>query len=206
MNFLNTPRYLRIPVLGTQVRLAGRDWSSVDFYPELRGRLVRGENSPVTNYTKPRGSILNLGKLFDGFFKHELVDGPGGILLSRRVVTDAGVAFLVDDWADDSQNITNFNAHANGTGTDAEGTGDTALLAEVGDRQAGVKSQPTANQLRTVATIAQAATHAITEHGILDSTTVAGSTLWDRSLFAAINVQAGDSIEFTYTLTVNSGG
>lgn len=30
--------------------------------------------------------------------------------------------------------------------------------------------------------------------------------LWDRRQFAAINVNNGDSIQFTYTLTVNSGG
>lgn len=31
-------------------------------------------------------------------------------------------------------------------------------------------------------------------------------TAWDHKVFAAINVNAGDSIQFTYTLTVNSGG
>lgn len=30
--------------------------------------------------------------------------------------------------------------------------------------------------------------------------------LWDHKVFAAINVNSGDSIQFTYTLTVNSGG
>lgn len=203
MKFFDTPRYLKIPLLGTQVRISGRDWSSLDFYPELRGRLIRGENSPVTNYTK---RTLDLGKLWDGFFSHELVDGPNGLLLSRRVVTNAGVAFLVDDWVGGTTDITNFNAHANGTGTVAEAATDTALGLETGTRVAGTKSEPTANQVRTVATISQGATAAITEHGIFDSTTVAGSTLWDRSVFSAINVQSGDSIEFTYTLTVNAGG
>ena len=30
--------------------------------------------------------------------------------------------------------------------------------------------------------------------------------LWDHKVFAAINVNNGDSIQFTYTLTINSGG
>lgn len=30
--------------------------------------------------------------------------------------------------------------------------------------------------------------------------------MWDHKVFAAINVGAGDSIQFTYTLTINSGG
>jgi len=31
-------------------------------------------------------------------------------------------------------------------------------------------------------------------------------TLLDRTLFSAVNVVNGDSIEFTYTLTVTAGG
>lgn len=31
-------------------------------------------------------------------------------------------------------------------------------------------------------------------------------TAWDHKVFSAINVNAGDSIQFTYTLTINSGG
>lgn len=30
--------------------------------------------------------------------------------------------------------------------------------------------------------------------------------MWDHKVFAAINVNAGDSIQFTYSLTINSGG
>jgi hypothetical protein len=127
-------------------------------------------------------------------------------LLSERSVTDAGVAFLVNDWFDGSKDITNYNAHANGTSATAEAVTQTALLAEVGTRVAGTKSKPTAPQLRTVATIAQTATQNIQEHGLFDSTTSAGSTLWDRSQFAAIGVNNLDSIEFTYTVTVNAGG
>lgn len=199
-------RHFRIPVLGIQVRLLDKDASFVEFEPELRGRLIRGEDSPVQSFRRRSPGVLNLGRLFEGFFKHEIIEGPGGILLSRRVVTDAGVAFLTDDWLDNSKDITNLNVHANGIGTTAEAAAQTALVSETGTRVAGVKSKPVANQLRTVATIPQTATAAITEHGVFDSTTPAGSTLWDRSVFGAINVANGDSIEFTYTLSVNSGG
>lgn len=198
----------RIPVLGVTLRIQGRDVSSVDFYPELRGRLVRGDNSPVSIPmfgAKPKRE-LSLGVLADRIFSRDLIDGPNGLLLSRRVVTDAGVAFLVNDWFDASKDITNFNAHGNGTGSAAEAVGNVALGTEVGTRVAGTKSKPAANQLRTVATVAQGSTLAISEHGIFDSTTVLSSTLWDRSQFSAINVNNGDSIEYTYTLTVQSGG
>ena len=126
-------------------------------------------------------------------------------LRSCRVVTTAGVNFLVDDWDNTATDITTFNYHDSGTGIVAEAVGDVGLGTPCGEaRDAGTKSQPTANQLRTIATHTYAATFAITEHGIFSATTA--GTLWDRSVFTAINVVSGDKIEFTYTLTVNSGG
>jgi hypothetical protein len=124
-------------------------------------------------------------------------------VLSRRVVTDAGVAYLVDAFQGTTE-PENFNYHASGTNSTAEAAGDTALGTEVATRQSGTQSEPAVNQYRTVATIPYTATLAITEHGIFSAN--AAGTLWDRSVFAAINVDNGDSIQFTYTLTVNSGG
>jgi len=126
-------------------------------------------------------------------------------MVSARVVTDAGVAFLVDDWDNSVTDITTFNFHDSGTGVTAEAQTQTALVTPCGEaRDAGTKSQPTAPQIRTVATHTYAGTFAITEHGIFSAATV--GTMWDRSLFAAINVVANDKIEFTYTLTVNANG
>ena len=129
-------------------------------------------------------------------------------VLGRRVVTDAGVAFMATGFKDGSKNIANFKFHASGTGTTAEAAGDTALVTEVTDnaRAAGTNTNPVANEYQTVNTISYTASHAITEHGIFDQITAAGSTLWDRTVFAAVNVASGDSIQFTYTLTINSGG
>lgn len=200
-------REIKIPGLG-RIKLMGRGESSLDFYPELRGRLIRAEGSPrqfsMFGQSVPRA--LGLGVLSSRWFPGMAVESEGGILLSRRVVTDAGVTFLANDWEDGADSITDFNAHGNGTGTNAEAVGDVALQTEVETRQAGTKSRPEDWQIRTIATIAQTGTHAITEHGLFDSTTALGSTLWDRSKFAAINVSSGDSIQFTYTLTVTSGG
>jgi hypothetical protein len=124
-------------------------------------------------------------------------------LVSRRVITDTGVAYLVDAM----QNLTepeNFNWHGSGTGAAAEAVGNTALGAEVGTRVAGTQSEPASNQYRTVAPLNYTTTSAITEHGIFSAITT--GTLLDRSVFSAINVVNGDSIQFTYTLTINSGG
>lgn len=133
-------------------------------------------------------------------------------VVSYRVVTDAGVAFLVDDWDDDTTDITTMNYHGCGTGTNAENASDTGLQTESttalnpdSTRATGVKTQPAANQLRTSGTLTFDDTAAVTEHGILSQEATGGGTLWDRSVFSAINVVSGDSIAFQYTCTVSSG-
>ncbi len=137
--------------------------------------------------------------------KHIRADGTEkdyGVV-SRRVVTNAGVAFLVDAF----QNLVEIelmNFHASGTGVVAENVTDTALGTEVATRTTGTQSEPASNQYRTVGTISYSGSFAITEHGIFSASSV--GTLWDRSVFAAVNVVSGDSIQFTYTLTVNAGG
>ncbi len=133
-------------------------------------------------------------------------------IVSRRVVTDAGVAFLVDDWDDNTTDLTTFNYHGCGTGTTAENASDTGLVTESttilnpdSTRATGTKSQPAANQLRTTGTVTFDGSGAITEHGLFSQAATGGGTLWDRSVFSAINVASGDSISFQYTCTINSG-
>jgi hypothetical protein len=134
-------------------------------------------------------------------------------VVSRRLITDAGVAFIVDDWDGSVTDITNFKYHGCGTGTNAEAAGDTALQTESttalnpdSTRATGTQSQPAANQLRSVGTLTFDASAAVTEHGLLSQAATGGGTLWDRSVFSAINVVSADSIQFTYTATLSSGG
>lgn len=134
-------------------------------------------------------------------------------VVSRRVVTDAGVAYIVDDWDGGANTIDLFNYHGLGTGTNAEAAGDTSLQTECttalnpdNTRATGTKSQPTAPQMRTVGTLTFDASAAVTEHGILTQAATGGGTLLDRSQFTAVNVVSGDSIQATYTLTLSSGG
>lgn len=134
-------------------------------------------------------------------------------LIATRSITDAGVAFLVDDWDNNGQDLTNLNFHGCGTGTNAENQTDTALQTESttalnpdSTRATGTRSQPAANQYRSVGTLTFDATAAITEHGLFHQSATGGGTLWDRSVFAAINVVSGDSIQFTHTTTVSAGG
>lgn len=125
-------------------------------------------------------------------------------VISRRVVTNAGVDFMATEFFDGSVLISTFNWHASGTGAVAENVTDTALGAEVASRASGTKTHPGAGLYRTIGVITYAAPLAITEHGVFSANAV--GTLWDRSVFAAINVVNTDQIQFTYTLTVVAGG
>jgi hypothetical protein len=60
--------------------------------------------------------------------------------------------------------------------------------------------------LTSTATVSFDATAAITEHGLFSQAATGGGTLWDRTVFSAINVVSGDSIQFAYSLTVSAGG
>lgn len=134
-------------------------------------------------------------------------------IVSRRLITTAGVGFLVDAW----QNLTeleNLKYHGVGTGVGAEATGDTALGTESttitnpdSTRATGSLTEgASANIFRTVGTTTFDGSGAITEHGIFDQAATGGGTLWDRSVFSALNVIALDSIQWTYDMTASAGG
>jgi hypothetical protein len=158
--------------------------------------------------------IIGVGRLYASVLR-----GDGTIehlgLLSTKVVTNAGVNYIVDDWDGGGAIIDDFNYHGCGTGTNAEAAGDTALQTESttalnpnNTRATGTKSQPSANIMRTVGTLTFDADAAVTEHGIFTQSATGGGTLLDRSVFSAINVVGanGDSIQFTYSLTLSAGG
>ena len=74
-----------------------------------------------------------------------------------------------------------------------------------GARATGTQSTPgSTNIYRSVGTVSFTSTLAITEHGLF--TASSGGTLFDRSVFSAINVLNGDSIQFTWELTLPAGG
>lgn len=156
--------------------------------------------------------ILGVGRLYATVIRADgRIEHLG--LVSTKLVTDAGVAYLVDDWDGGANVIDNFNYHGCGTGTTAEAAGDTALVTESttalnpdSTRATGTKSQPSANVMRTVGTVTFDGAAAITEHGVFSQAATGGGTLLDRSVFSAINVTSGDSIQFTYSLTWSAGG
>lgn len=135
-------------------------------------------------------------------------------LLGRRVVTDAGVAFLASAF-DNTVEPEIMKYHGFGTGTTAEAAGQTALVTELTTEYATDNTRPTGSQAHssntytTVGTLApdSGGTLAITEHGIFSQAANSGGTLWDRTKFSAINlVASADSLAATYVLTLPSGG
>lgn len=127
-------------------------------------------------------------------------------VVSRKKVTGAFVTFIVANMVTDTTEIGDFKYHDCGTGTNAEANTDTALqTAFGGSRVAGTQvagGTATAPTYTSVATISFSGSFAITEHGVFSKSS--GTTLLDRSVFSAVNVVSGESIQFTYVLTLNA--
>lgn len=124
-------------------------------------------------------------------------------LISTRVVTTAGVNYLVDA-LQGTVEPENMKYHGMGTGNTAEASGDTALVTEVESRATGSQTEgASANIYRTVGTITATQARAVVEHGIFSASSA--GTLLDRSVFSVINLALGDSIQFTYDLTLPAG-
>lgn len=127
-------------------------------------------------------------------------------IVSYRKVTTAYVNFLAAQHVTDSTVIGDYKFHDSGVGTTAENNADTDIETTDGESRAtGTQTNPgSVNTYQSVGTIAYTTTKAITEHGLFSASS--GATLMDRSVFTAINVVNGDSIQFTYTLTLSAGG
>lgn len=134
-------------------------------------------------------------------------------LVSCLQVTDAGVGFIVDAF----QNLVELEImkyHGVGTGTTAESASQTALVTELTTQYASSNTRPTgttgeksgdAKTYETTATITVSASVALTEHGIFSVPTSGSGVMLDRSLFSAVNLTSGESLQATYQLTFPSG-
>lgn len=133
--------------------------------------------------------------------------------VSRKVVTDTGVGFIVDAF----QNLVELEImkyHGLGTGTTAEAVGNTALATELttqynpdNTRATGSTTETSANVYRTVGTnTVDASVAAVNEHGVFSANTA--GVLIDRSMFSGtpVGLASGDSLQSTYDLTFTSGG
>lgn len=215
------------------VKLLGSVFSVLTIQPRLYGAVFRPDWARLTAEQALKLRVLLQAKVdLSTAQVRQLLDDLGGTtsvqelaryfpgtlteygLLSTRLVTNNGVAFIVDAF----QNLVeleNMKYHGYGTGTTNEAQGDSALVTELTTEYATDSTRPTgtttegasANIYRTVATLSpdSGGTLAITEHGIFSAN--AAGVLLDRSKFSAVNLVAGaDSLQTTYELTVSAGG
>lgn len=134
-------------------------------------------------------------------------------LISTRVVTNAGVGYIVDAFQNSTE-LENMKYHGFGEDNTAESASDTALGSELSSEYPTNSTRPTgtttegatANVYRSVATLSPDEDVAITEHGIFSQASTAGGVLLDRSVFSAINlIGNSDSLQVTYDLTLTAG-
>lgn len=167
----------------------------------IKGWLAEYLMMPLANKF---GALTALGKLEAVLVKADGTKVNYGIL-SRRVVTTAFVNYVTDQLQTETSTFGDFKFHDSGVGTTAENAADTAMETTDGESRAtGTQTESAANAYRSVGTISYTTTKAITEHGLFND--ASAGTLMDRSVFTAINVVNGDSIQFTYTLTLTAGG
>lgn len=175
--------------------------SNVLRWEYIKGWLATFVLAPIANKF---GIMTALGKLEAVLIKADGRKVNYGVL-GYRVVTTAFVSFVVDQLQTESSLFGDFKYHDSGVGTTAENVTDTAMETTDGESRAtGTQTESAATAYRSVGTISYTTTKAITEHGLFNDATT--GTLMDRTVFSAVNVVNGDSIQFTYTLTVSAGG
>lgn len=132
---------------------------------------------------------------------HNRLDGP-----AMALVTTAGINLAMADFLTGATtHVSAFSFIDCGTGTTAAAIGDTALQTPAGTaRVSGVQTTPVAGSYKVVAPIAFTSTLAITEMGLFSA--ASAGTMWDHRIFAALNVNNGDSISFSYTVVGTAGG
>src|SRR3989304_3037193 len=150
------------------------------------------------------GLMTAYGKMTAGLIKGEGSRINYG-LLSYRMITTAFVNFVTDQLQVETSVFGDFKYHDSGEGITDPAIGDTDIETTDGESRAtGSQTEGAANAYVSVGTISYTTTKAITEHGLFNAAT--SVTLMDRPRFAAINVVSGDSIQFTYSLTLTAGG
>jgi hypothetical protein len=121
------------------------------------------------------------------------------------MITTAFVSFVIDQLQTETSVFGDFKYHDSGVGITDPAITDVDIETTDGESRAtGTQTESAVNVYVSVGTISYTTTKAITEHGLFNAAT--SVTLMDRSEFAAINVVSGDSIQFTYSLTLTAGG
>lgn len=146
-----------------------------------------------------------------GYINIKVLDKDGNLKDERNIknlIPTAGKAGIASRLNGDGA-IGPWTHIAVGTGTTAAAAGDTALQTEITgsglDRAAATMSRVTTTVTNDTAQFLKlwtvSGTKAITECGIF--TASSGGTILGHSVFSAINVASGDSLQITYKVIIS---
>ncbi len=140
----------------------------------------------------------------EGHLSVVLRDADGNIKETREVpnlVVSAGLAFIASRMKDAT--ATAMSHMAVGSSNTAAAAGQTALITQIGSRVALTSTTVTSNQVAYVASFgAGVGTGAITEAGIFNASTA--GTMLCRTVFAVVNKDVNDTLQITWTITLNA--
>ena len=133
-----------------------------------------------------------------------LRDADGNIKQDVRVknlVVNTGLNFMTSRMKDTT--LAAMTHMAVGSGTTAAAAGDTALETQISARVSLTSTTVTANAIEYVAAFgAGVSTGAITEAGIFNASTA--GTMLCRTVFSVVNKAAADTLQITWTITINA--
>jgi hypothetical protein len=133
-----------------------------------------------------------------------LRDADGNVKQSQDIpnlVVSSGLAFIASRMKDTTDAA--MSHMAVGSGTTAAAAGDTALETQIGSRVSLTSTTVTANAVAYVATFAAGTgTGAITEAGMFNAST--SGTMLCRTVFSVVNKGADDTLQITWTITLNA--
>jgi hypothetical protein len=133
-----------------------------------------------------------------------LRDADGNIKQDVRVknlVVNTGLNFMTSRMKDTTLDA--MTHMAVGSGTTAAAAGDTALETQISARVSLTSTTVTSNAIEYVAAFgAGVSTGAITEAGIFNASTA--GTMLCRTVFSVVNKAAADTLQITWTITINA--
>src|SRR5262245_46970414 len=179
---------------------------SVTIHGYLTGLALRPEPMPrVERERVQRQDLHLLEAIRRGVVREEFRDRATAYRARPNTVVTVGKNYVVDAWKGITT-LPNMKFHANGSGVTAPTAGDPTLQAEYSAGSAVRATGTTTNGaspniFRTVGTVSFLANGLnVTEWGLFSATTV--GTMFSRVTFTAIPVNNGDSIQWTYEVTV----
>lgn len=118
-----------------------------------------------------------------------------------NLVVDSGLDYIASRMKDATEDA--MSHMAVGSGTTAANAADTALETQIGARVALTSTTVTDNEIVYLATFAAGVgTGAITEAGTFNAATA--GTMLCRTVFSVVNKGADDTLQITWTITLNA--